>query len=100
MRIIELGLKAFAKTLSVSTDTNRSWDAILKKLTEAVKSKHPHEDRYHETIARLYVVKDAWRNPTMHVERRYNDEEALDIFNSVSSFMRHLASFLSEQENG
>ena len=42
------------------------------------------------------AVKDAWRNPTMHVEITYTEEMALDVFRHVQAFMRHLATKLSE----
>jgi hypothetical protein len=35
----------------------------------------------------------------MHVEKKYTEEEALDIFNAVRAFMRHLAMKLAEQES-
>jgi hypothetical protein len=102
MRIMEFGLKIIAKELAVNTDTNRSWDAILKKVKDAIAEKHPRDewtDFYNGVAARLYGVKDAWRNPTMHIEKNYGEEEALDIFNNVSSFMRHLSTKLSEPIN-
>ena len=99
MRIIEFGLKIIARELSIPTDANRTWDAILRKIKDAVESQHHRDawvDFYNGLIGRLYAVKDAWRNPTMHIERTYAEEEALDIFNHVASFMRHLATKLKE----
>lgn len=102
MRVVEVGLKIIATKLNISTDTNRSWDANLKKIKDRVAQNHAQDewtDFYNGLIGRLYAVKDAWRNPTMHIERSYGDEEALDIFNNVSSFMRHLSSKLQEKTN-
>ncbi|HTE83781.1 MAG TPA: hypothetical protein VK821_03540 [Dehalococcoidia bacterium] len=45
----------------------------------------------------LMAVKDAWRNPTVHVEINYDEEKALDVWNSVKAFMRHLATKLGEE---
>ena len=44
----------------------------------------------------LPAVKDAWRNPTMHVRIDYTEEQALDIYGNVRGFMQHLATRLSE----
>ncbi len=32
----------------------------------------------------------------MHIERRYNDEEAREVWNATRAFLRHLATKLSE----
>jgi hypothetical protein len=42
----------------------------------------------------LRAVKDAWRNPTMHVERVYDEELATELWGAVRAFMRHLATKL------
>jgi hypothetical protein len=102
LRITEAGLKAAAKALSIPTDTNRSWDSLLKKITSAVQVQHSRDEWtefYTDLVARLHAVKDAWRNPTMHIEKVYGSEQALDIFNGVSSFMRHLATKLLEEDD-
>ena len=99
MRIMEAGLKCAAAELSIPTETNPSWHSILKKFDEAIQAKHVHDDWtdfYNGLRARLYAVKDAWRNPTMHIDQNYGEEEALDIYNNVTSFMRHLSTRLSE----
>lgn len=41
-------------------------------------------------------VKDAWRNSTMHIERRYTDEEAEHILSAVRSFLKKIARRLDE----
>jgi hypothetical protein len=99
LRVTEAGLKAIAKELSIPTDTNRSWDSILKKIKSAAEVQHPRDEWtsfYTDLVGRMHAIKDAWRNPTMHIEKVYGSEEALDIFNVVLSFMRHLATKLNE----
>jgi len=99
IRIIEAGLKVIGKSLTIQMDTNRSWDANLKRITAASQQHHSTGELavfYTGTTARLYGIKDSWRNPTMHIERRYTSEEALDIFNNTVGFMRHLATKLQE----
>jgi hypothetical protein len=46
--------------------------------------------RFSEAMAHLNNVKDAWRNPTMHSRRRYNQEEAEAIFANVKTFVTFL----------
>jgi hypothetical protein len=106
MRVMEVGLRALAASLNDSRldpKRNPSWDAILKKCDEELLK--PMRDRaeewreddafYSTASAQLHAVKDAWRNPTMHVERKYTTEEAEEVWNAVRAFMRHLSKKLS-----
>jgi hypothetical protein len=103
MRVMEVGVRVLGKSLGLST-TNRSWDAILtkcdKELQKPTNDRSPEwrtDDRFFsEATANLRAVKDAWRNPTMHIEHIYDEEKALDLSNAVRAFMRHLATKLSE----
>jgi hypothetical protein len=102
MLIMEVGLRSLGKILSVE-GSNKNWEAILQKADkEQVK---PVKDQsvlwqseagfFSEAVANLRAVKNAWRNPTMHVRKDYSDEIAQDIYNAASGFLRHLASKLS-----
>jgi len=106
MRVMEVGLRTLAASLNdprLDSKRNPSWDSILKKCDEELLK--PLKDRAPEwsvddtffsaAAAQLHAVKDAWRNPTMHVERRYVTDEAEDVWNAVRAFMRHLARKLS-----
>src|SRR5271170_1621727 len=48
------------------------------------------------TIISLDAVRVAWRNTTMHVENKYTQEEAENIFIAVKGFMKKLASRCDE----
>ncbi len=37
-------------------------------------------------------MKIAWRNPTMHVEAKYDDKEAHYLLTTIEKFICHLAS--------
>jgi hypothetical protein len=106
MRVMEVGLRALAASLNdprLDPRRNPSWDTILKKCDEELLK--PMRDRaeewreddafYSTASAQLHAVKDAWRNPTMHVERKYTTEEAEEVWNAVRAFMRHLSKKLS-----
>jgi hypothetical protein len=108
MRVMEVGLRAVGKSLnepSLDLKRNPTWETILRRCDDELK--HPLKDRspewssngqfYCDTTANLRAVKDAWRNPTMHVERDYDEDEALSVFNAVKGFMRHISTKLCEQ---
>jgi hypothetical protein len=107
MRLMECGLRALGKSLdnpALDPKRNPSWDAILKKCDDEIgkpaKSRcleWQTDDQFFSTAtANLRAVKESWRNPTMHVERNYDGEQAREIYLSVRTFMRHLAGKLSE----
>lgn len=106
MRVMEVGLRALAASLNDPTldpKRNPSWETILKRgdkeLGKPLKERSPEwqsdEEFFSTAHANLRAVKDAWRNPTMHIERRYDPEEAQDVWNAVRAFMRHLAQKLT-----
>lgn len=102
--VMQAGLNALGKALEVPETTNRTWDAILKKidpeLSQTFMERSPyfqqHEQFCAEAAALLRAVKIAWRNPVMHVEKVYDEEKATDVMNAVKGFMRHLATELKE----
>jgi hypothetical protein len=107
MRVMEVGLRALGQSLgdpSLDPSLNPTWERILKRCdTELQKSLRDRsaewktdERFFAEATANLRVVKDAWRNPTTHVEAKYDEERARDVWNAVLAFMRHLAIKLSE----
>jgi len=107
MRLLERGLRTLGGALNdpgLDPKRNPSWDAILRKCDDELRK--PVKDRCAEwrtddaffstATANLRAVKDAWRNPTMHVEKHYDSEEAREIYSAARAFMRHLAGKLSE----
>jgi hypothetical protein len=55
MRVMEAGLKAVARSLNIEPTVNRSWDAMLRKFDEQIKSQHDMTDFYNGLKARLLV---------------------------------------------
>lgn len=99
---MECGLRALGMSLNDSNldpKTNPTWEKILgrcdkemqKPLSERADEWKQDEAFYSTATANLRAVKDAWRNPTLHVERDYAPEDAQNVWNAVSAFMRHLA---------
>ena len=94
MRVMECGLKALGKELGIPYAP--SWESYINQ------TPHPKRPRkvkknlkfYKEILGDLQSVKFVWRNPTMHIDRKYSPDEAEEIFKSVRRFMQRLAAFL------
>lgn len=102
MRIMEAGLKSVAKALGIPYAP--SWESYLKQINDRIEQKYKKkgvqwkkdEPFFRDVAAHLQAVKVAWRNPTMHIERSYNAEQAEEVFNATKGFMRHIATRLQE----
>jgi hypothetical protein len=107
MRVIEVGLRSLGKALNdpdLDPKKNPSWERLLGKCDKELRK--PLQERSQEwktdelffstSTANLRAIKDAWRNPTLHVERSYHEEEAQEVYSAIRSFMRHLATKLAE----
>lgn len=100
MRVMEIGLKACEGILG--TGPNSNWGASIKSMTAALEANRSSIDKdthlfYSEIIAHLSTVKNAWRNPSMHFDKKsYSTTEAEGILNAVKGFMVHLSTRLKE----
>jgi hypothetical protein len=111
MRVMETGIKAAAKSLGLPDPikpNDRTWGAILGTIkTEIDRRSKPaavppvwlrSNDAafFWEVHASLDSVKMAWRNTTMHLEKKYDDDAAESILLAVAAFMTKLASRMDE----
>lgn len=107
MRVAEVGLRALGASLNIASldpKANPTWDRILKKcdgeLQKVRKDRNPEwlakEEFFASPTANLHAVKNAWRNPTLHVEKHYEEDDARAIYSAVRTFMRHLSLHLAE----
>jgi hypothetical protein len=107
MRIMEIGVRAIARCLQIPDPVKpaeRNWGHILDEIWNGIAAKWPTTtDRmggdgalFEELHASLDAVKNPWRNATMHVERKYTDDEAEHVFAAVRGFMMKLASRCDE----
>jgi hypothetical protein len=103
MRIMEVGLEALSRELNVAIATN--WNNALNLVEKEIRSRSTathgsgwknDEAFYSEAATHFRVVKNAWRNHTMHKRERFDEERARGILQSTAEFMRHLATRLSE----
>lgn len=112
MRVLEVGITGVRKALGLPDpikDAERNWGVILRNLRDEVDKRRKLPNKtpeqisqnqfFSEVIASLDAVRHAWRNATMHVERKYTEEEAEHIFNVVKGFMKNLASRIDEDGN-
>src|ERR1035441_10053543 len=100
-RVMEVGLAALAKAVGVGPQND--WGKYLKEIDEKLQdrlvksgARSPDEQFYAEAHVTFDGVRRAWRNPTMHVDKTYTVEHAEEILIAARSFMRHLATRLSE----
>lgn len=101
MRATEVPLKALAGALNVGSQNDwgsyiREIDRELDARLRASGKRTPDEAFYAEIVHAFDRVKRAWRNSSMHVDKTYTPERATDIFESIKSFMAHLATRIHE----
>lgn len=97
MRVIEVGLDDTQRKLKVKSKSP-NWDIILRDLQVAIDSRvgknpkwrKPHRF-YSDVISHLRNIKDAWRNPVMHVIEWHDEESAGSIYSHTKAFMQRLA---------
>lgn len=95
LRVIEAGIISLKESVG-SQKTTHTWMDVIKILDEYAKksAEKGKRTKIQEIISRLYAIKDAWRNPTMHVVMRYGKEEAKEVFDATKNFMANLCNYL------
>ena len=95
MRVMEHALLKLTAKLKIDLENidRMTWGQILgpidAKIALTPKKTKEHDD-CSEAALHLRHVKNAWRDPTMHNRRRYDQSEAEAIFQSVKTFINHL----------
>lgn len=94
MRVAEIGVQALADHLAVKAGA--TWGGTIaninKALADASRAKDDPALRSwaSETATYLNFVKEAFRNPAMHPERSFSQEEAVLVYDNCRAFMRML----------
>ena len=99
MRVMEVGLKALAASPLLGIPYAPSWESYLRQIEAKIAQPHKQKPRlwkryeafFRDVSGDLISIKQAWRNPTMHVVRKYSTEEAQEILVAVKLFMERLA---------
>ena len=105
MRVMEAGLRVLGREAGI--DHAPSWEGWLRKLNGKFEEKHQNKSsawKKKEPLIRdlcgdILAVKYAWRNPTMHIEREYTIDEAVQIYSAVQNFMVRLATKFGEKRS-
>ena len=107
MRVLEIGLTALGKVFNVSL-AHTNWEPAIREIESKIRAMQSdpewralsdykqQQQFYAQAASHFGVLKDAWRNYTMHARSKYTDVEAEQIFNNVRSFMQKLAERLHE----
>jgi len=91
MRAVEIGILALLKSIG-KTSPSMSWGSYIQMIEVHTKQNPApvNKDVLVEVVAHLRSVKDAWRNGTMHVDKKFTSEEAWEIYNASKSILRSI----------
>lgn len=107
MRVLEIGLAVLGAKFSVSL-AHTNWGPAIEEIESKIRDMHKdpawkalpdckqQQEFYAQAASHFGILKDAWRNYTMHVRGVYTEEQAERIFENVKGFMQKLAERLSE----
>jgi hypothetical protein len=99
MRVVEIALKAVSRCLSLPPPANPNWGMWLNPIRDENKrrgAKWSDHQFFQDVYQRLDAIKDAQRNPTLHVATTHTEEEAFLIFKVTENFMKKLAARMDE----
>lgn len=105
MRAMEKGLDAVYASLALTKGKNPNWGGLLKEIKGEIDTRKTTSawkisddaNFFPEAYISIDAVRNVWRNATMHIENKYTEEEAANIFNAVKGFMQKLSSRMDEQ---
>lgn len=101
MRVMELGLTALGTVFGVSL-AHTNWAPAIEQIESKIREMHKdpnwkarpdrkeQQEFYSQAATYFGILKDAWRNYTMHRRGKYDEQEAADILTSVRAFMQKL----------
>lgn len=107
MRVLEVGLAALGAKFDVSLE-HTNWAPAIEQIDSRIKGMHKdpswkalpdckeQQEFYSQAASHFEVLKNAWRNYTMHRRGFYTEEQAEEIYNNVRGFMQKLATRLHE----
>ena len=106
IRCLEAAILAMARCLGIPDPikgSQRNWGVVLKTISEEIDRRWPKSSRlsgdgvfFGISHAILVAMQDPYRNPTMHLGKKYTEEEALHTFELVKGFMQKIASRMDE----
>jgi hypothetical protein len=103
MHIVERALRAVHMCLSLSIPNNPSWGIWLSQIREErIKrgdKRWPENLFFQDIWQHLNSIKDAQRDPTMHVESTHTESEAILIFENSRALMGKISARMDEIGN-
>lgn len=85
-----------------------NWTTALKAIGEKIGANDrandpswtaPKSTFFKDVRAQLFAVKVAWRDTSMHLEKKYDEKDAKRIYDAAKNFMEHLAEHLDQSGN-
>jgi len=107
MRVLEIGLTALGAKFGVSL-AHTNWAPAIEEIERKIRDMHKdpawkvltdckeQQEFYAQAASHFGILKDAWRNYTMHSRGKYTEREAELILANVKRFMKQLSDRLSE----
>jgi hypothetical protein len=107
MRVMELGLSALGRVFNISL-AHTNWEPAITGIEAKIRGMRSDptwntvadmkekQEFYAQVASHFGVLKDAWRNYTMHSRGKYTTNEAELIYSNAKSFMQKLSQRLSE----
>ena len=107
MRVLEIGLTMLGAEFGVSL-ARTNWAPAIEEIERKIRDMHKDPTRksfpdckqqqefYAQAASHFGILKDAWRNYTMHARGFYTEEQAERIFENTKGLMQKLAEKLHE----
>jgi len=107
MRVLEIVLAALGSKFGVSL-AHTNWAPAIEQIESKIREMHKdptwkalpdckaQQEYYAQAASYFGIIKDAWRNYTMHARGKYTEQEAEHVYNNVKAFTQKLAERLSE----
>ena len=108
MRALEVSLKAVGHGVGLPNAVElarNNWTTALKAIGDQIgvndKAANPawtpeKSTFFKDVRAQLFAVKVAWRDTSMHLEKKYDEKDAKRIYDAAKNFMEHLAEHLDQ----
>jgi hypothetical protein len=107
MRVLEIVLSILGAKFGISL-AHTNWAPAIEQIESKIREMHKdpvwkampdckaQQEYYAQAASYFGIIKDAWRNYTMHARGKYTEQEAEHVYNNVKAFTQKLAERLSE----
>lgn len=112
MRVVGYGLRDLARTVDVpmaATFDYVEWGQVIDQIESKVvamrrqarsREKADSLEFYSKVLTQCRYFKDAWRLSVSHMRGKYDEREAITVFQAVGEFMRLVASDVPQTDGG